>query len=80
MFTPNGDGVNDCFEIKVGNGLENCVELRVFDRWGLKMYDNDNGTCWDGRTSSGNVVPDGTYFYVITLGENKFHGSLSLMR
>ncbi len=80
VFTPNGDGVNDCFEIKVGNGLENCVELTVFDRWGLKMYDNENGTCWDGKTKSGKSAPEGTYFYLIKIGDNQLHGALSLLR
>ncbi|MGQ0827456.1 MAG: gliding motility-associated C-terminal domain-containing protein [Bacteroidota bacterium] len=80
VFTPNGDGMNDCFEIKLGNGLENCVELTVFDRWGLKMYDNQNGVCWDGRTTSGNIVPDGTYFYLVKIGESEMHGAVSVLR
>lgn len=80
VFTPNGDTKNDAFEIKVGNGLENCVQITIFDRWGLKMYDNENGVPWDGRTTSGKDVPDGTYFYLVKIGESEMHGALSLLR
>jgi len=80
VFTPNGDTKNDCFEVSLGNGLDNCVEITVFDRWGLKMYENSNGVCWDGRTTSGKAVPDGTYFYIIRIGESEMRGTVSVIR
>ncbi len=65
VFTPNNDGVNDCFQAQVGNSLESCLELIVFDRWGLKMFEGDKGVCWNGKTSGGKDVPEGTYYYIV---------------
>jgi len=63
VFTPNGDGNNDVFFI-ISNGLKE-VKVEIFDRWGLKMYEFEgvNGS-WDGRTTAGVEVSDGTYYYL----------------
>ncbi|MBI2281997.1 MAG: gliding motility-associated C-terminal domain-containing protein, partial [Bacteroidetes bacterium] len=64
VFTPNGDGSNDVFIVD-GTNLES-VEAEIFNRWGLKMYSwNQVNGSWNGRTTSGTEVPDGTYFYII---------------
>ena len=64
VFTPNGDGKNDMFTVD-GTNLES-VEADIFNRWGLKMYSwNQVNGSWNGRTTSGTEVPDGTYFYII---------------
>ncbi len=64
IFTPNGDGQNDVFFI-ISNGLKE-VKVSIFDRWGLKMYEYEgvNGS-WDGKTTSGVDVSDGTYYYLL---------------
>ena len=84
VFTPNSDGSNDIFTVN-GNNLES-VECEIFNRWGQLLYswNNINGA-WDGRTSSGAEVPDGTYFYIITAkgldGTEYFKkGTFSLIR
>ena len=84
VFTPNGDGSNDFFSVFGENLIE--VKGEIFNRWGQKMFawDNVNGK-WDGRTLSGNEVPDGTYFYIIEAkgvdGKEYFEkGTLSLIR
>jgi subtilisin-like proprotein convertase family protein len=46
-------------------GLEtfNCT---ILNRWGNKIYEyTDPNGSWDGRTSGGTVVEEGTYFYII---------------
>lgn len=64
VFTPNGDGINDLFEIKT-SGIEN-YHCLIFDRWGVKVFETTNaGNYWDGRTTSGMPCPDGTYYYLI---------------
>ena len=65
-FSPNGDGINDTFTINGINNFPGNV-LRIFDRWGLRVfetleYQND----WSG-TWQGSVLPDGTYFYSLEL-------------
>ncbi|MBN8703009.1 MAG: gliding motility-associated C-terminal domain-containing protein [Bacteroidetes bacterium] len=74
-FTPNGDGVNDAFVIVGLYAYPNNV-LKIFNRWGnliyeIKGYQND----WDGYPNvdtpmiGKDKVPNGTYFYVLDLGD-----------
>jgi gliding motility-associated-like protein len=72
-FSPNGDGVNDVFEII---GLEYYPDnrLTVYNRWGHKVYDAKNyQNDWDGRseaalTLGSGLLPEGTYFLVFEPG------------
>ena len=61
-FTPNGDGVNDKWEIENVTTLPEHT-LTIFDRGGrlllkVKNYQND----WDG-TINGSALAEGTYYY-----------------
>jgi PKD repeat protein len=50
-FTPNGDGVNDVFEIK-GTPIMD-FNLYIYDRWGGELWStHDFGTQWDGNDRS----------------------------
>jgi len=63
-FTPNGDGLNDKFEVK-GVGIKQ-FKIQVFSRWGDLIYESDNlEDYWDGKSPDGKLVPTGTYAYVI---------------
>lgn len=71
IFTPNGDGSNDYFQIFTGSGVENINYFKVFDRWGNQMYSDENvdlnpgGTIgWNGTFLNRNVN-SGVYVYVI---------------
>ena len=60
-FTPNGDGLNEYFEI-VNLPADN--SLKVFNRWGEMIYEatpyrND----WDGTMSNGSKALDGVYIF-----------------
>jgi gliding motility-associated-like protein len=64
-FTPDGDGLNECFEIK-GVGFD-AFEIKIFDRWGNQVFFSDNvENCWDG-TMNGQLAPQGVYTYAIFL-------------
>jgi len=76
-FSPNGDGINDCFRIVGG---ENAIssELIILDRYKKVVFESksfnkgssDLTDCtgwWDGCNSSGNELPTDTYFYQLTL-------------
>lgn len=84
IFTPNGDNINDGFEI-MSHGIVS-VHVVIYDRWGLKMYEFDGvHSSWDGRTTAGVEVPDGTYFYLFNgKGANgkeyKEQGNLMIIR
>ncbi|MBK7754109.1 MAG: choice-of-anchor L domain-containing protein [Flavobacteriales bacterium] len=59
VFSPNGDGANDRFEITGIEHLTNTV--RIFNRWGQIVYEaSDYRNSWDGQD-----VSDGTYFYEV---------------
>jgi gliding motility-associated-like protein len=69
-FTPNGDGVNDFWAIR---GIEKFPDnvVKLFNIWGDKVielnhYDNVN-IAWFGTNKDGKLLPDGTYYYVVTL-------------
>lgn len=65
-FTPNGDGLNDVFEIK-GSYIQAC-NLEIFDRWGILMY-NRAGTSdvfWDGANA-----PQGVYVYKLKMKDTQ---------
>ena len=67
-FSPNEDGMNDFFKI---SGLQDYPDHRLFvyNRWGNLIFEAENyQSDWDGIWN-GRKVPDGTYFYVLDLGE-----------
>ncbi len=91
-FSPNGDGINDTFEI-LGIAKYKQVSIQIFNRWGSVVYSSNNygggagrDGFWDGRANSGvrlgnDIVPSGTYFYILTLdGKEKLSGSIYLDR
>lgn len=71
--TPNGDGVNDSWQIQNIEKFKDNTVL-VVDRWGNKVYQSgsyDNATVlWNGVGVNGNKVPTGTYFYTIEVRVN----------
>lgn len=64
VFTPNGDGSNDIF--KFDSECIDFLNVVIYNRWGLKILEWDKiNSGWDGRTTSGQLVVEGTYFYVL---------------
>lgn len=80
-FSPNSDGVNDLFEI-TGALVFPGSRLEVFDRWGNPVYlASPYRNEWDGRARNGNVLPDGTYYYTLSLTpERQHHGFVVIKR
>ncbi len=75
-FTPNGDNINDFFQI-LGIEYYPNNKLIVINRWGKKVYEaraygiETNPIFWDGKSNVGDKhgdLPTGTYFYVLDLG------------
>lgn len=66
-FTPNGDGVNDVFEIKQKGITE--WHLQIYDRWGKLVWETyDVNEYWDGtHRESGKQAQQGAYSYQIDL-------------
>ena len=83
VFTPNGDNVNDEFEIKVQDATQ--YSIIIYDRWGKEMYNSSDPTVyWKGTTESGDKAPTGVYYYIISStcqGKSyKKHGYVHLIR
>lgn len=68
------DGKNDYFQIFNIDKYSNS-EVKIFNRWGdrvfqMKGYNNDEREKrFNGLSDAGNVLPSGTYFYSINLGD-----------
>jgi gliding motility-associated-like protein len=65
-FTPNGDGVNDTWELKDINAYPTC-EVIIFNRYGREIFRSRGYTQpWNGRWN-GEALPSATYNYIIKL-------------
>ncbi len=63
-FTPNTDGLNDCFGITKW-GTINQLEFSVYNRWGqMIFFTKDPSKCWDGNFK-GIQQQSGVYVYKI---------------
>ena len=91
-FSPNGDGINDEFEIK-GLAKYKTVEIEIFNRWGNVVYQSatygdgyGKTGFWNGKASSSmrvgsGPVASGTYYYVLKMnGHENISGAVYLDR
>jgi gliding motility-associated-like protein len=70
-ISANNDGLNDYLEIaNITNFPDN--KLLVFNRWGDVVFElsgyNNTDKVFKGLTNSGSLLPKGTYFYKLELG------------
>jgi gliding motility-associated-like protein len=64
IFTPNGDGINDVFELTPY--LPPGTRVTVYNRWGNEVFQTDNyQNNWAGITTFGAKANPGVYFYII---------------
>jgi len=80
-FTPNGDGVNDKWEITALNAYPDCT-VEIFNRYGQNVYSSIGyGIPWNG-TYKGAALPTGTYYYIIDLkeGSKLLSGFVAIVR
>lgn len=83
-FTPNGDGVNDIFEIIGDKANWEEFTLVVYNRWGEPVFSSTNAYFkWEGDYQS-KYQPAGNYYYTATfnyLGALKsLQGNITLLR
>ncbi len=83
IFSPNADGVNDVFHVIFDYTKEACgiEQMFIYNRWGHELFEStESNAFWDGRTKAGEVVPDGTYYYIITIDGENYSGHVMLTR
>ncbi|MEO6523899.1 MAG: gliding motility-associated C-terminal domain-containing protein [Mucilaginibacter sp.] len=63
-FTPNGDGNNDVFRLKITKAVR-LNHFRVYNSWGALLFETtDYLKGWDGA-SNGKKMPVGTYYWIM---------------
>jgi gliding motility-associated-like protein len=83
VFTPNGDGINDLYCLRIQNVESATIE--IYNRWGLLIQSTISPElCWDGKIS-GTDAQEGVYFYHVETRNfdettASFRGSFSLLR
>lgn len=83
-FTPNKDGLNDCFGISKWGTAVQVRRFDIYNRWGMKVFSGSNtNVCWDGAFN-GQKQPSGTYVYWLiaesACGNIERKGVVSLIR
>ena len=79
VFSPNGDGVNDTWEIAGLRGATNC-SVEIFNRWGQQVYNShEYNVPWDGSWK-GKQVPVGTFYYIIKTATRNYNGWVAVIR
>lgn len=82
-FTPNGDGKNDVLYLR--GVIVDRMSLRIYDRWGEKVFESTNQSVgWDG-TYKGKLLPPDVYGYYLVvdcIGGDRFteQGNVTILR
>lgn len=90
VFSPNLDGINDEFLIYTGKEVERIVTLKIFDRWGELVYQNDGfppntpSEGWKGNFK-GEKMSNGVFIYLAVVRfvdgkEIQYQGDVTLLR
>jgi|SRR6185312_213233 len=83
-ITPNGDGHNDTWIIE-NIEIYPTNDVQIYNRWGTEVwsaegYDN-NHVVWKGQDYQNQPLPDGTYFYIVTIsGATPYKGWVQITR
>ncbi|MBK7762187.1 MAG: CotH kinase family protein [Bacteroidetes bacterium] len=84
VFSPNGDGKNDVFTIRVGKDIIG-MEMSIFDRWGKEVYHTNNVNAgWNGSYDD-KSADIGVYQYIVKIRyrdntNETFKGDVTLLR
>ncbi len=87
VFTPNGDGANDCFQPLFSSNFElSNYNFSIYSRWGEHIFETSNiNECWDGRFKNKDLNP-GVFIWIIEVNNetcNKYEllkGDITLIK
>jgi gliding motility-associated-like protein len=79
VITPNADLINDVLDRNLlYQGCE--YELVIVNRWGTIVFEQDqNGQPFAGIAQDGKKLPDGVYFYKVTLQDTTKSGFIQII-
>ncbi len=87
VFTPNSDGLNDCYRLK--GVTPKCDEylLTIYNRWGEVYFKSENPQqCWNGQNEVGKLASSGVYYYILNVKKHRSEerikktGTITLLR
>ena len=80
VFTPNGDNINETFEIFKFLPPDNCadafVKLEICNRWGKVVFASTSRE----RVWTGFGFPPGVYYYVVQYRKATYRGTVSVLQ
>lgn len=82
-FTPNADGVNELWEI---DGIDYFPDNRVevYNRWGDEVWSADSydniSVVFNGTDKNGQILTEGTYFYIVRIDDTQYTGWVEITR
>ncbi len=79
FFTPNGDGYNDTWAVKLSETEAN-LKTRIFDRYGKFLKELTSTGAWDGTYAGHQLPSDDYWFEVFRQDEKIYRGHFSLKR
>jgi gliding motility-associated-like protein len=82
-FTPNNDGLNDCFGVEKWDQVDQ-LDLSIYNRWGQRVFHtNNSSSCWDGSLQ-GQPQDAGVFVYIVkaktACGNIDRKGTVTLLR
>jgi len=73
-FTPNGDNINEVYQIS-GKSVDDIEYISIYNRWGQIVFEADSNMPWDGEDS-----PIGIYTVNVLIKNNRFVRPITLVR
>ena len=73
-FTPNGDGINEQYNVG-GKSVDDIEYIAIYNRWGQRIFEAYSNTPWDGNGS-----PIGVYTINVFIKNNRYIRPITLVR
>ena len=81
IITPNYDGLNDCFEVKVPVEFTECTDYAFYNRWGVKIFDTKDfkGDFCGINAYNNQEVSSGAYYFILRIGDYTVNGFVQVI-
>ena len=73
-FTPNGDGINEQYNVG-GKSVDDIEYIAIYNRWGQRVFEAYSNIPWDGNGS-----PIGVYTINVFIKNNRYIRPITLVR
>ena len=73
-FSPNGDGINEQYNVG-GRSVDEIEYIAVYNRWGQRIFEADSNMPWDGKEA-----PIGVYTVNVFIKNNRYIRPITLVR